>query len=345
MKRNTFLLLLAAVALSTGCKSYEDSFNRNLDSTGLYVTNSGSNTISMFGADPKSGILNDLGTVAAGTTPVYITINSAGTFAYVVNSGSNDVYVYSIDKKSRKLTLASTATAGTTPLMIALHASGNWAYVVNSGNASKDISKYSVNATTGALTSLGATESTTNTPSGVAIFGDSLFTSISDANEIRFFAITATTGALTPSTTAAPSNPSAGVIVRGTTSSYSIYSPISASNQIARSTNATWVVLTTTSAGSAPNSIALNSANTQAYVGNSGDNTVSIYSVSNGALTAAGTAAGCTNSRQIFVNAADFVYLVCRTDGRINAYSAGSTSLTLIGSYATGTTPTSVAGY
>lgn len=56
MKRLSFALI-TVVAVFTGCKSYEDSFNRNLNSTGLYVANSASNTISMFAADPKSGKL------------------------------------------------------------------------------------------------------------------------------------------------------------------------------------------------------------------------------------------------------------------------------------------------
>ncbi|HNL11529.1 MAG TPA: beta-propeller fold lactonase family protein, partial [Turneriella sp.] len=130
MKRLSFALI-TVVAVFTGCKSYEDSFNRNLNSTGLYVANSASNTISMFAADPKSGILNDLGTVSAGTTPVHVAVNSAGTFAYVVNSGSDDVYVYAVDKETRKLTFKSSASAGDNPRMIALHATKNFAYVVN----------------------------------------------------------------------------------------------------------------------------------------------------------------------------------------------------------------------
>jgi YVTN family beta-propeller protein len=126
-----YTVLVGLTLLLAACTSYEDAFNRNLDSTGLYITNSSSNTVSQFAADPKSGILNDLGTVAAGTTPVYVAVNAAGTFAYVVNSGSNDVYVYSINTKTRKLAFASSVATGTLPRMIGLHSGGKFAYVVN----------------------------------------------------------------------------------------------------------------------------------------------------------------------------------------------------------------------
>lgn len=348
MKRNTFLLLLAAVALSTGCKSYEDSFNRNLDSTGLYVTNSGSNTISMFGADPKSGILNDLGTVAAGTTPVYITLNSAGTFAYVVNSGSNDVYVYSIDKKSRKLTLASTVATGTTPRMIAFHKSGSYAYVVNQG--STDISKFFVDATTGALSSLGATTAAGGTPIAIATFLDYAVIAVSNTAQLRLFDITASTGAIAADATPAAALAAipAGISILATSSTQGMLYAPTVANQVEYFSTASWAATPTTTqiaSGTTPAYIGFNSAGSQAFASNYASGNVSLYSVSTGTLTATGTATTCTNPSQVIVSSANFVYLVCRGDNKVNAYSAVSGSLSLIGSYTTGTTPTSVAGY
>ena len=343
-------MLFAVLALSTHCKSYEDSFNRNLDSTGLYVTSSAGNTISMFGADPKSGILNNLGTVAAGTTPVYITINSAGTFAYVVNSGSNDVYVYSIDKKSRKLTLSSTVTTGTTPRMIAFHKSGSYAYVVNQG--STDISKFFVDATTGALSSLGATTAAGGTPIGIATFLDYAVVAVSNAAQLRLFDITASTGAIAADLTPAAALAAipTGITILTTSSTQAMLYAPTALNQVEYFLSSSWAATPTPPAtqiatGTTPGFVALNPTGSQAIVSNYASGNVTSYSVSNGNLTATGTTTACTNPAQILMNAANYAYVVCRGDNAINAYSVGSGSLTLVGSYATGTTPTSVAGY
>lgn len=348
MKRNILLSLIGMITLFAGCKSYEDSFNRNLDSTGLYVTNSGSNTVSMFGADPKSGILNDLGTVAAGTTPVYIALNSAGTFAYVVNSGSNDVYVYSIDKKSRKLTLASTATAGTTPRMIAFHKSGSYAYVVNQG--STDISKFFVDATTGALSSLGATTAAGGTPIALATFLDYAVVAVGNAAQLRLFDITASTGAIAANAVPAAALAAipAGITILATGASQAMLYAPTAANQIEYFGTASWGATPTTvqvAAGTTPAFLAVNSTGSLALVSNFASTNVSTYSISSGNLTATGTTTACTNPAQILINSANFAYLVCRGENKISAYNVASGSLTAVGSYATGTTPTSVAGY
>ena len=114
-------LTISILAATAGCKSYEDAFNRNLNSTGLYVANSGSNTVSMFAADPKSGILNDLGTVTARTTPVHVAVNSDRSTAFVSNSGSANLSVYSMS--CGVLTAAGTVSACTTSAQVLVNSS------------------------------------------------------------------------------------------------------------------------------------------------------------------------------------------------------------------------------
>jgi 6-phosphogluconolactonase (cycloisomerase 2 family) len=340
-KLYTFFILTAG--FSTGaCNSYEDSFNRQINSTGLYVANSGSNTISQFAVDPKSGTLNDLGAVAAGTSPVSIAVNPAGTFAYAVNNGSNDVYVYSVNKTTRKLAYVSSATAGTTPQSIAFHASGSWAFVSNAG--SKDISRYSIDSTSGALTSLGAAQTTVNTPGGIAVQDNALFSAISDMPEVRLFLITAATGALTASTTGTPATTSQSVTLRSSGSIYHIYVPV-ANGTIARSSSATWATLVTVTAGTNPVHIAFNPDNSRALAANYDSGDISIYSVSSGVLTLAATKSACTNPTQILFSQATFAHVVCRGENKVNAYTVGTDSLSLVGSYATGTLPLGITSY
>jgi YVTN family beta-propeller protein len=68
-----------------------------------YVTNSGSNDVSMYTIDATTGALTSMGTIAAGTDPVSVAVDPAGKFAYVTNSGSNDVSMYTINSHYRVL--------------------------------------------------------------------------------------------------------------------------------------------------------------------------------------------------------------------------------------------------
>jgi YVTN family beta-propeller protein len=50
-----------------------------------YVTNFGSNDVSMYTIDATTGALASIGTIAAGTGPVSVTVDPAGKVAYVTN--------------------------------------------------------------------------------------------------------------------------------------------------------------------------------------------------------------------------------------------------------------------
>ncbi|HNL54119.1 MAG TPA: hypothetical protein PKI36_06865, partial [Turneriella sp.] len=101
----------------------------------------------------------------------------------------------------------------------------------------------------------------------------------------------------------------------------------------------------TIAAGNNPVFVAVNSDRTTALVSNSGSGNVSVFSMSSGTLTAAGTVTACTTPAQIHINSSNFAYLVCNGENKVNAYSVSGSSLNLVGSYSTGTQPTSVAGY
>ena len=82
------------------------------DSTGAtaYVTNSGSNDVSIFSI--ASGVPTFVTKVTVCTTPEEIVMNSAG-YAYIVCSGSNNVQLYSTT--SSGMTLTGDFAAGNTP--------------------------------------------------------------------------------------------------------------------------------------------------------------------------------------------------------------------------------------
>ena len=93
-----------------------------------------------------------MGTIAAGTGPVFVAVDPASKFAYVTNSGSNDVSMYTINATTGALTSIGTIAAESAPTSIAIHPAGQFAYVTNSG--SNDVSMYSIGST-GTLTLIG----------------------------------------------------------------------------------------------------------------------------------------------------------------------------------------------
>jgi YVTN family beta-propeller protein len=142
--------------IATGTMIAESSSNSIVvDPTGAfaYVTNSGSNNVSMYSINATTGVLTSGGLIDAGTTPLSVAVDPTGKFAYVTNFGSNDVSMYTINATTGALTSIGTIAAGSNPTSIAIHPSGGFAYVTNS--ASNDVSIYSIDSATGALTPIG----------------------------------------------------------------------------------------------------------------------------------------------------------------------------------------------
>jgi 6-phosphogluconolactonase len=142
--------------IATGTMIAQSSSNSIVvDPTGAfaYVTNSGSNNVSMYSINATTGVLTSAGTIDAGTTPLSVAVDPTGKFAYVTNFNSNDVSMYTINATTGVLTSIGTIATGQSPTLIAIHPSGKFAYVTNS--ASNDVSMYSIDAATGALTLIG----------------------------------------------------------------------------------------------------------------------------------------------------------------------------------------------
>ena len=111
-----------------------------------YVTNSGSNDISMYTINATTGALTSLGPIATGANPTSMAVDPTGKFAYVANFGSNDISMYSIDTATGILSSLGPIAAATSPSSVAVDPSGKFAYVANYG--SNDVSMYSINTTT-----------------------------------------------------------------------------------------------------------------------------------------------------------------------------------------------------
>jgi YVTN family beta-propeller protein len=97
------------------------------DGTSLYVTNKGSNNVSVINTSTN----NVIDSIPVGIAPFGIAINPAGTLAYVANSGSNNISV--IDLSSNKV--ISTIEVGTSPNWLIFTPDGIHVFVTNNGSS------------------------------------------------------------------------------------------------------------------------------------------------------------------------------------------------------------------
>jgi 6-phosphogluconolactonase (cycloisomerase 2 family) len=224
-----------------------------------YVTNGDSfpPSVSMYTINGANGALTYFGTIVAEGFPTSVVVDPSGQFVYVAaeteygTTGPGSVSMYAINATTGALTSLGTIATGTmiaesSSTSIAVDPSGAFAYVANSG--SNNVSMYSINATTGVLTSGGLIDAGT-TPVSVAVDPGGKFAYVANlnSNNVSMYKIDAATGALT----------SIGTIAAGTN----------------------------------PTSIAIHPSGGFAYVTNSGSNDISIYSIdaTTGALTLLGT--------------------------------------------------------
>ncbi|MCU7845625.1 MAG: lactonase family protein [Candidatus Thiodiazotropha sp. (ex Monitilora ramsayi)] len=120
-----------------------------------YTANA-SDSISAFSINQNNGALTlESGLSTASTDPIAISVDPTGRFAYVANTSPTDsVSAFSIAADTGALTSIGTIAAGSAPNDVAIDPSGRFVYVANVGIASYNISAYSIDSTTGALTEI-----------------------------------------------------------------------------------------------------------------------------------------------------------------------------------------------
>lgn len=100
----------------------------------LYVANSADNLVHEFqivASGSKIGTLTSLGTIAAGTAPQMVAIDTTSTYVYVTNSTSRSVSMYSIGSDG-DLTSIGTLTGFTgSPFGILTNPNGTYVYVAD----------------------------------------------------------------------------------------------------------------------------------------------------------------------------------------------------------------------
>jgi YVTN family beta-propeller protein len=278
-----------------------------------YVANSGGST-SMYTIDATTGVLASIG------PPVplddeftdSVTVDPIGRFAYVASSGDvwdidfGSVVAYTINPTTGALTpttggIIATGINGTPGFFnsVAVDPSGKFAYAADGGacpqcegsfGGSSSVSMYTIDSTTGALTSIGIITAG-SVPDFVAVDPAGKFAYVTNygSNEVSLYIIDATTGALASiGNIAAGTGPFSVAVDPAGKFAYVVnFSSNDVSMYTINGTTGALTPIGTIAAGLSPTSIAVHPSGKFAYVTNFVSNDVSMYTIdgATGALT------------------------------------------------------------
>ena len=342
------------------------------------IAAAGTAVVTVFNPPPGGGSSNSLTfTITPGAVdPQSIAVDPTGKFAYVMNGGCDGgvggyVSMYAINPTTGALASigppVSTYGYGAYTESVTVDPLGKFAYVTNSGDvydygdgADGNVAMYTIDATTGALTSTGTINgncpglclpsSVVVDPSGKFAYLTTGSETFGSAGSVLMYTINATTGALTPMGTIATGTDPVSVALDP--AGKFAYVTNSNSNDVSMYTiNATTGALTSTgtiATGADPVSVAVDPAGKFAYVTNCDSNDVSMYTIdaTTGALTSTGTIATGTNPVSVAVDpTGKFAYVTNSASNDVSMYTINATTgaLTSTGMIATGTVPVSVA--
>ncbi len=171
----------------------------------LYVSNTGSDTISAYAINRQSGALLPLPRATIPLTGSVSTweihIDPSGKYLYVLDYGAAGIYGFSINQDDGSLTAlngGSPFVTGTSPTSMAFDATGAYAYAANIFDDT--IWAYALNASTGALSPLSGSPYTVSgfvpAPQQIVRAGNDLYVADGSIYFLDVFAITPGTGAL-----------------------------------------------------------------------------------------------------------------------------------------------------
>jgi 6-phosphogluconolactonase len=261
----------------------------------LYVANNGSGTVSVYAIDPSSGALAAAGDpVGSGNGPFAIAIDPADRFVYVANKTDGTVAVF-VTGSGGSLTPigGSPFSVGTVPTSLKTDPGGNFLYVTD--YAQNSVAVLSIEPGGGALAAIGGSPFAAGGGAlSVAVFPSTAGTFAYVANEtgrsVSLYSINAGTGALAAlSGSPLPTSSNAEAVAIDPAGKFLFLATAGnelASYAITPATGAL-ALASTTGTGVFPLNIAIDPADTFAYVANENSNDISAYSYSSttGALT------------------------------------------------------------
>jgi YVTN family beta-propeller protein len=321
--------------------------------------------VSMYTINPTTGALASVGPPVPSNDEFTdsVTVDPSGKFAYVASPGDvwdidfGSVATYDINPTTGALTsttggINGTGISGTPEFFnsVALDQSGKFAYAAEGGafpegsfGGLSSVSMYTINSTTGALTSIGMVAAGTG-PDSVAVDPAGKFAYVTNfgSNDVSMYTIDATTGALASTGTIATGTAPLSVVVDP--AGKFVYVANSGSNDVSMYTinSATGALASvgTIAAGTGPDSVVVDPSGKFAYVTNFSSNDVSMYTinVTTGALTPTGAIAAGQSPTSIAVHpSGKFAYVTNSGSNDVSMYSIDTTTgvVTLIGTIGT----------
>jgi YVTN family beta-propeller protein len=311
---------------------------------------------------------------AGGVAPQSIAVDPTGKFAYVAEGCGDFIFgyvsMYTVDPITGSLTSVGppVLTNDEGAKSVAVSPAGTFVYVANwgEGDTSGSVTAYTINATTGTLTSLAPAycggSNTCIAPWSVAVDPSGKF--VYTANEgglpptgISMYTINPTSGALTWTATTIDAAASCIFVAVNPSGTFAYVVELK-TNPGSNYEVWTYAIDTTTgmlvytgaaaAAGLGATSIAVHPSGKFAYVPNSGSNDVSTYSVNSttGALTSTGTIAARSGPTSIAIHpSGKFAYVVNGGSNDVSTYTIDTTTgmLTNTGTIAAGLGSTSIA--
>ena len=324
--------------------------------------------VSMYTINPTTGALTSIGPPVPSNDEftAAVTVDPFGKFAYVASSGDvfdiddfGSVLTYTINPATGALTSTTGGITGGgingSPELfnsVTVDPSGKFAYAADGGacpqcdgsfGSDSSVSMFTIDSTTGALTSIGVIAAGTG-PDFVAVDPAGKFAYVTNfgSNNVSMYTINATTGALASiGTIAAGTGPfSLAVDPAGKFAYVTNFNSNDVSMYTINATTGALTSLGTIAAGTNPVSVVVDPSGKFAYAADFGSNNVSMYTINatTGALKSIGTIAAGMSPTSVAVHpSGKFAYVTNSVSNTVSTYSIdGATgALTLIGTIGT----------
>jgi len=324
----------------------------------LYAAIPASSEILVYREDPNSGALTPLSSspFTAGPTVQSLVIHPSKPFLYAANSSEDDISQFDIATGGSITEVIRTPCGGTTPALLAMDPAGNYLYVANA--ESSNISVFSISSSSGNLAQVGTPVQIGLTPLNMMLSpkGDFLYVTGSPQGYVAVFSVSG--GALSLVQVVQTGNNPYGLAIAVESSGSFLYTANFTDNSISEfsidSSSGKLTQLPGSPIGetfTSPVFLLVDNSGKYLFVANQGSGNLAAYTIaSNGGLTLLSSSPFTANA-QPSVIASDpsgqYLFVGNQKSGStaIESFSlaTSSGSLSEVGSYSVGTTPTSFA--
>jgi YVTN family beta-propeller protein len=311
MARILITALIAALATALGVAPAQ--------AQNAYITNSGSNTVSVIATASNSVI----SIVPVGNTPLGVAVTPNGGTVYVANDGSNSVSAISTASN----TVTGTISVGNIPEAVAATPDGSKVYVANYGGASVSVIATATNTIVGSPITVGSN------PIGLAVTPDGSKVYVANFVSNNVSAIATATNTVIGGPIAVGSAP---IGVAATPNGSSVYVANQGSNNVSVIATASNTVTATIPVASGPTGVAVTPDGSKVYV-TSASGGVSVIATTTNTVIAGPIAVGSNPDGLAVSPDGSKVYVA--NNGSNNVSVIATASNTVTGTIAVGSSP------